>query len=172
MSHPSPLPPLTHHPTTWTPSSYLVLRFIPLLHPTLLLLQVPQRLSPCHVRSRCPSLCHTRHQRPRSCHVRPRHPRDTDVHVCVTRGSDSLAHATGGPSAHTRASHGLGFTLRQAPPPLVYQRRHPAPVSSRRSTTPSPLLVTPAAPTRWSPIVLPRSPSLWIVYSSPPLPLP
>jgi hypothetical protein len=46
------------------------------------------------------------------------------------------------------------------------------PTSGRRSTTPSLLLVTPAAPTRWSFVVLPGSPSPWIVYNSPPLPLP
>jgi hypothetical protein len=40
------------------------------------------------------------------------------------------------------------------------------------STTPSLWLVTPAARTRWSPVMLPGSPSPWIVYSSPPPPLP
>jgi hypothetical protein len=50
-------------------------------------------------------------------------------------------------------------------------RRSP-PAPGRRSTTPSPWLVTPTAPTQWSLVVLPGSPSPWIVYSSPPTPLP
>jgi hypothetical protein len=45
-------------------------------------------------------------------------------------------------------------------------------VPGRRSTTPSPWLVTPTAPTRWSPVVLSGSPSPWIIYSSPPPLLP
>jgi hypothetical protein len=59
-SHTSLLPPLTHLPTTWTPSSRPVLRFARLLHPTPLLLQVLR--NPCHARPR----------RPRPRHARPR----------------------------------------------------------------------------------------------------
>jgi hypothetical protein len=66
MSHPSPLPPPANLPMTWTPSSRPVLRFTTMLHPTPLLLQVPRRLSPCHVRPRRHSLrLHPLHARPR-----------------------------------------------------------------------------------------------------------
>jgi hypothetical protein len=40
------------------------------------------------------------------------------------------------------------------------------------STTPSSWPMIAAAPTRWSPVVLPGSPSPWVVYNSPSLPLP
>jgi hypothetical protein len=48
-----------------------------------------------------------------------------------------------------------------AQPPVVYQQ------PSRRSITSSPSLVTSTTHTRWSPIELPRSPSLWTVCTSP-----
>jgi hypothetical protein len=54
---------------------------------------------------------------------------------------------------------------------IRHPRRSPL-APGRRSTTPSPWLVTLAARTRWSLVVLPRSPSPWIVYNSLPPPLP
>jgi hypothetical protein len=50
-------------------------------------------------------------------------------------------------------------------------RRSPL-ASGRRSTTPSPWLVTPVAPARWSLVMLPGSLCTWIVYNSPPPLLP
>jgi hypothetical protein len=92
-----------------------------------------------------------------------------DVPARATRGTGITIHV------FVWASHDLGFTLR--PAPLVYQRRHPAPASEPScvgSLVYHPVAVArdPAAPTRWSPIVLPGSPNLWIVYSPLPPPLP
>jgi hypothetical protein len=69
----------------------------------------------------------------------------------------------------------LASHFAQPPPPLctsddIRLPSRSTPTSGHRSTTPSPWLVTPTAPTRWSPIVPSVSPSLSIVYSSP-LPL-
>jgi hypothetical protein len=139
-SHPSPLPPPTHLPTTWTPSSRPVLRFARLVHPTPLLLQVLRSLSPRHTRPRCPSPQHARPRRPR-----PRHAQHW------INASPSPPWCTSDDIRHPRRS------------PLA---------PGRRSTTPSPWLVTLAAHTRWSLVVLPRSPSPWIIYNSPPPPLP
>jgi hypothetical protein len=86
VSHSSPLLSPTHLLMTWTPSSRPVLRFNQSLHPTPLLLQVLQKLSPHHAWHRRPnprhtqprhlSLCHPRHQHHHSrlhpCHAQPR----------------------------------------------------------------------------------------------------
>jgi hypothetical protein len=86
------------------------------------------------------------------------------------------ARTTRGPDVFVCATRGLSFTLHQAPPWCTSNDIRPlcqSPLASgRRSTTPSPWLVTPAARTPWSPVVLSGSPSPWIVYSSPPPPLP
>jgi hypothetical protein len=99
MSHPSPLPPPTHLPMTWTPSSRPVLRFARLLHHTPLLLQVLRSLSSRHTRAR----------RPRPSHAWPQPaPRTAPTSLFAPRAASASR-----------------FTK----PPLVYQQRHPTPVS-------------------------------------------
>jgi hypothetical protein len=80
--------------------------------------------------------------------------RDCSHAIC---GPGAPAHATRGTGVLARAMRNLEFTFHATP--LVYQRRHPTPASEpshtvRQSTTPSSWLVTPASPTRWSPVVL------------------
>jgi hypothetical protein len=147
MSHPSPLPPPTHLPMTWTPSSRPVPRFARLLHHTPLLLQVLRSLS-----SR-----HTWPRRPRPSHAWPQPaPRTAPTSLFAPRAA-SASRFTKPPWC---TSNGIRPLCQS---PLA---------SGRRSTTPSSWLVTPAARTPWSPVVLSGSPSPWIVYSSPPPPLP
>jgi hypothetical protein len=86
------------------------------------------------------------------------HDRDTrgpGVHAHATRGPGIHVGATRGPSITERvfvcATHGLGFTLRPTPPPLctsddIRLSSRSTPTSGRRSTTPSPWLVTPPHP--------------------------
>jgi hypothetical protein len=94
-----------------------------------------------------------------------------DAPTRATRGPGTPARATCGPDVFVHATRGLGFTLHRAPPSVQATTSGPL-ASGHQSTTPSPWLVTPAAPTRWSPVVLPRSPSPLIVYNIPPSPLP
>jgi hypothetical protein len=111
-SHPSPLPPSSHLLTTWTPSSHPVLQFARLLHPTPLVLQVLQSLTPCHMRLRHPSSCHRcprlRHTRPRR--LRPHHARHRHPSPCHTRPGRP-SRTTRGLDVFVRAMCGLGFTL-------------------------------------------------------------
>jgi hypothetical protein len=123
----------------------------------------PRRPRPRHTRPRRPNQCHPRPQRPSPCHARPRHPH----HAQHQRRRLHLRLHHARPQLHASPS----------PPPLctsdnIRLLRQSPPAPSRQSTTPSLWLVTPATPTRWSPVVLPGSPSPWIVYSSPPPPLP
>jgi hypothetical protein len=130
MSHPSPLPPPTHLPMTWTHSSRPVMRFARLLHPTLLSLQVLRSLSPRHAWPRRPISSHTRPRRPHPRHARPR--RRSLRHARPRRPSPRHVrprprHAR--PRRHhppppPRAASTSRFT---EPPPLVYQQRNPTP---------------------------------------------
>jgi hypothetical protein len=131
-SHPSPLPPPIHLPTTWTHSSHPVLRFARFLHPTRLPLQVLRSLSPHHTQPRCPG----------PHHVGPgaRAPRSPGVPAHATRGLDVFV----------RAMRGLGLTLHRAPPWCISDdiwppRRCPLALG-HWSTTLSSWLVTPQHP--------------------------
>jgi hypothetical protein len=85
-SHPSPLPPLAHLLTTWTPSSRPVMRFARLLHSTPLLLQVLWSMTPRHAR-----LWH------------PSSPQGPSPHH-ATRGPSAPAHASPTPPPTPRAA--------------------------------------------------------------------
>jgi hypothetical protein len=150
-SHPSPLPTPAHLLTTWTPSSRPVMQFARLLHPTPLLLQGLWSLTSHHTWLRHPSSCHAWPRRPSPRHAWSRR-------LCPHHAQPRLH---GSSSHHWCTSDDIRPSCRSLLAP------------GHRSTTASPWLMTPTAPTRWSHVMLPGSPNPWIVYSCqslPPLP--